>query len=88
MTQSRYQETLTLRDGVEQVWTCGVLDLRGEWSLLPPNDGLKQEGRSAQPHLTTGSNKKAALAACLFEPPVGFEPTTPALQERCSGQLS
>ena len=22
------------------------------------------------------------------EPPVGFEPTTPALQERCSGQLS
>jgi hypothetical protein len=21
-------------------------------------------------------------------PPVGFEPTTPALQERCSGQLS
>ncbi len=23
-----------------------------------------------------------------LEPPVGFEPTTPALQERCSGQLS
>jgi hypothetical protein len=24
----------------------------------------------------------------FVEPPVGFEPTTPALQERCSGQLS
>jgi hypothetical protein len=23
-----------------------------------------------------------------LEPPVGVEPTTPALQERCSGQLS
>ena len=28
------------------------------------------------------------LASYLDEPPVGFEPTTPALQERCSGQLS
>ena len=29
-----------------------------------------------------------AQIRAFLGPPVGFEPTTPALQERCSGQLS
>ena len=34
------------------------------------------------------TNKKGRCKITAFEPPVGFEPTTRALQVRCSGQLS
>ena len=38
--------------------------------------------------LTTKAQVRAHLTWASPEPPVGFEPTTYALQVRCSGQLS
>ena len=41
------------------------------------------------PHLATLENTHSACAySPIFEPLVGFEPTTPRLQITCSGQLS
>lgn len=44
--------------------------------------------RECDGHRPCGLRPKSRIARFLAEPPVGFEPTTPALQERCSGQLS
>ena len=43
----------------------------------------KKQGRTNAP-----KQKKDAFSCVLFEPLVGFEPTTPRLQITCSGQLS
>ena len=40
------------------------------------------------PRTKYGLRKIDEIVHRFLEPPVGFEPTTPALQERCSGQLS
>lgn len=47
--------------------------------------GFEKEGARAPLRVT---NKKSRYKITTFEPPVGFEPTTRALQVRCSGQLS
>ncbi len=42
----------------------------------------------ALPRTYTSQNENLRLAGLFWKPTVGFEPTTPALRERCSGQLS
>lgn len=38
--------------------------------------------------ITVVTSKTLETTGFRFEPPTGFEPVTPCLQDRCSGQLS
>ena len=71
----------------------------GEWrrSLLDSEvcrlSTIRDVGKVwAKPPAKPAILRKGEINGCstgyFAEPPVGFEPTTPALQERCSGQLS
>ena len=58
----------------------------GTWRFYCPRTAAgsfarKRTKNPSVPGKITGTER-------FVEPPVGFEPTTPALQERCSGQLS
>lgn len=64
------------------------------WEAMSHTDQLPKRRRYGRPSPSTVNapviinRSQGRLAWSYSEPPVGFEPTTFALQERCSGQLS
>ncbi len=57
------------------------------WAVMDSNHRRRSQLSYSQPQLATLVTAQQEKYL-LFEPLVGFEPTTPRLQITCSGQLS